>query len=242
MADLNLLQITSEFCKRKGLPVPSTVVGAADDQILQIWGLLNEGIQDIASRYNHQELQASKTFTHAGGTDYLAYDLSALSGWKFIIPQSLWNITGRLPVAGPLSMVQWQTLTTMLVNQALYSYILYGNGIHIFGQPTVLTSVTFGFKYQSRNGVTDTVAPLDNSSYGSDTATPKINSDIILADLKWRWAREKGLPYAEDQRASEEMLTNLVGSQDQGVLVLDDQPQYAGFPPGVIVPAGNWNV
>ncbi len=67
MAEWTGLQIAQEFCKRKSLPVPQTLTGATDDTTNQIWGLLNEGMQDMAQRYDLQALQKNLIFTHAGG-------------------------------------------------------------------------------------------------------------------------------------------------------------------------------
>lgn len=237
----NILEIAKEFCRRKGLPLPLTVIGAQDDLTVQIWGLMNEGIQDIASRYNHQQLQIATTFQHANGPGYLAYDLSGLLNFRNIVPQTLWATTTRLPVRGPLSQVEWTTLTSMLVAQSLYSYIQFGNAIHIFGVPSPTTAETFGFMFQSRYGVASSLGFLQ-ASYSDDTDVPLLPQELILADLKWRYAAAKGLPYAEDQRISEQMLTNAVGGNDQGVLVMDGDDYFGGFPPGVIVPSGNWNV
>lgn len=245
MAESNLLQIAQEFCKRKLLPIPATVSGAQDDTTLQIWGLLNEGIQDIADRYNFQALQQRATFIHANGANYLAYDLKLVAntpGWKFMIQDTMWNQTARLPMGNPKSMREWQTIVIMLTNSTLYQWAMYGGAIYIFPVPTVPATTTFSFFYQSRYGVTDLGVLVE--AYLSDASMPLLPTYLILADLKWRWAAAKGLPYAEDQRISESMLINLVGREPAPEIILDSDSygDLAGPAPGLLIPAGNWNV
>src|SRR5260221_300353 len=95
--EYQLLSLVQEFCKRKSLPIPTTVQGATDDLTLQLWGLLNEGVQDLGDRYNWQQLQRFITFTHLGRTDYAALlfgnQLNAstqFADWKFMLPNTLW--------------------------------------------------------------------------------------------------------------------------------------------------------
>src|SRR6266567_496835 len=119
MAEWTGLQIAQEFCKRKSLPQPSTLAGATDDLTLQIAGLMNEGLQNIADRYDLPLLQRYVSFNHAGGitgSPYMAYDVAAkIPDWKYYITSTLWDTTDRIRVAGPLSAQEWQVLTTMLI-------------------------------------------------------------------------------------------------------------------------------
>lgn len=251
MAEWSGLRIAQEFCRRKGLPQPSTLTGATDDTTQQILGLMNEGIMEAPSRWDLTLLQVLVTFQHAGGTvaePYLAYDLNTLPSFKHYITNTLWDITDRIQVAGPLTPKEWQVLTTMLISSSRYQFTFFNNHIQIF--PVALTPplpgpTNFTFFYQSRYGVFDPVpaAGALTDIYSSDQAYPLIPHEVILQDLKYRWLREKGLAYAEDQRSSETMWLNLCGNEPQPVLVLDapDFNPY-GLTPGLLIPAGNWNV
>lgn len=247
-SEYTLLALVTEFCKRNGLPIPVTVAGAQDDTTLQIWGAANEGIMDIADRYNLQQLQTLLTFQHANGDNYLAYDFGTNTpDWKFLIPQTFWCATQRIRVAGPLTLVEFQTLTNMLIATSLYNYIIFGNAIHIFGVPTPPSGTTFSVFYQSKYGVIDSTAVNSTNPSGftdqylTDQSIPRLPSYMLLADLNWRWKAKKGLPYAEDQRVFEQMLAEAVNRSDEGTLILD-APEWIGsqIGPGLLIPAGNW--
>lgn len=236
---LSGLQIAQEFCKRQGLPSPATLVGAQDDLTRQIWGIMNEGIMDLVQRYDWQQLTIPYTFQHAGGADYEALDLSvALPDFDHIVQKTFWDATARIEVAGPMNEREWSTITTMLVSSANYCYRMRGDKILIFGVPSPLSSVDFTFEYVTAYGV-DT-GGIPEEMFTTDASIPKLPSKVILADLKWRWRKEKGLPYAEDQRICEEMILGLISREPNSVLTLDSCADSQVVGPGLLVAAGSW--
>lgn len=220
MAD-NLLGIVQEFCKRTSLPQPITVAGSTDNTITQIWGLLNEGIQDVADRYNHQQMKLRLVFQSIADPDYLALDFNSIDGFKHIYDKTLWDASNRRTVAGPKTEREWQYILTFGMSQAMYSYTIYNNSIYIYPNPTVPATQDFSLFYQSRFGVYSSTTGLTQESYLLDTDVPLLPAYLVLADIKWRYKKEKGLPYAEDQRVFEEMLVNSIGRVPQGDLHLD---------------------
>jgi len=244
LAELNLLQLTTEFCKRQALtPLPTTVTGSQDDTTIQIWGLLNEGMEDISRRFTLQQLRTRYTFNHAGVANYIALDvINKLPDFKWMYTRTLWDTTSRIEVAGPLSEKEWNQLLVMLIAAARYSYRLMGNYLRIFPIPNPLDSILFAFEYQSRYPVISAAGGF-LPQFTQDTDMPRFPSDIVLADLKWRWREAKGLPYAEQMRISEEALRQLVVREPQPDLVLDaPDPDVPLAGPGLLIPAGSWNV
>jgi hypothetical protein len=209
---------------------------------------MNEGIQEMPNRYDLQPLDVPVQFNHAGGLPaepYMALDIGTFPDWKHYAPNTLWDITDRIQVAGPLSLKQWQVLTTMLISSSRYQFTVFNNHFQIFPVPNPTNSINFSFFYHSRYGAFDPAlaggAGARTNFFSSDTAYPLVPSDVILQDLKYRWMREKGLPYAEDMRSAEAMWLNMVANEPQAPLVLDS-PDYdpTGIGPGLLVPAGNW--
>jgi hypothetical protein len=243
MAELTALAIAQEFCRRTNLPNPSTLVGAQDDTTLQILGLMNEGAQDIGQRYNLQDLQTLCSFTHANAASYQALDLTSetlVPGYKFMIDQTFWNLTNRLQMGNPQSARDWQFITTMLISGALYRWTTYSNAIFIYPVPVPAASVNFSFFFQSRFGVYSPAAAKFTINYLEDASFPRFDSELVLMDIKWRWKREKGLPYAEDQRTCEGQLVNMVGRESAPTVTLDGENSDYGAFPALYIPVGSW--
>jgi hypothetical protein len=261
-----LLQIVREFCRRRGLPLPSTVVGAQDDTAVQLWGLMNEGIADICDRYEWQQLIIPTSFTHSSYIQYpsakyvaiwlgespLPFTPTAPPAWqqfrlidyRAMLNHTLWDSTNRIEVAGPLNPKDWSQLIALEITPANYSYTIARNSLLIYPVPNPIGSVVFTMQYLSGWGVLNTATGVQERSYTTDNNSyPWFPPNIILQDLKWRWNQAKGLAYAEDMRICEEMILNLQARDPAPDIVMDNN---WGFPnvvgPGLLVAAGNWRV
>lgn len=241
MAEMTVLELTQEFCRRQGLPSPSSVVTSQDDAILQIFGLLNEGIMDLVDRYHWQQLLQRVSFYHGGGAAYAAVDFSSTyTDFKALIPDTLWDTTNKMPVNGPISAAKWTEMIHLGVAASLYNFRLYGNALRIYPEPDTLTDVLFAMEYLSSFGAYDATSAANARQYADDASYSRLPSNIVLADLRWRWRQAKGLPYAEDQRTCEEAIMNAIGREPLPALSMSgpDPDQTVG--PGLLVAAGSW--
>lgn len=260
MAAPTLLTIVQEFCKRRSLPVPITVVSAQDDTTLQIWGLMNEGIADISDRFEWQHLRDRFTTTAVflqSATDYRCINLTeipvagncpTIPGYKAMLNRTFWDNSGRREIVGPFSPRDWEGMLAMGVSQTLFNYTIYGNTISVYPQPTPLAggfypdfvTVNWSLEYISNLGVLAANSIfITQEAYLTDGDVPRFPKYLVLQDLKWRYNYTKGLPYAEDMRIAEQMITNLMARDPAPDLVLDDCSDWRGGP-NLFVAAGNW--
>jgi len=246
MAAMTLLQIVQEFCRRRGLPLPTTVTGAQDDSTLQVWGLANEGISSMADRFEWQHLRTRYTFAHAGSTGYTALDLSesgTLPDYKAMLNRTLWDTLAKREVYGPFDAKGWETLLNLQVSQAVYNYTIFGSALRIYPVPSPIVADQFGMEYISRYGVYDPIAAANTEFFTKDTSVCRLPAILMLADLKWRWSAAKGLTYAEDFRMCEEMMVNLQGRDPAPDIRMDNFSMFDQVAsPGLLVAAGSWNL
>lgn len=66
---MSLLSIVSSFAGRNGIPVPSTVIGNTDTNVIQILRLLEEEGNDLAKRGNWNVLTREATHTTVATED-----------------------------------------------------------------------------------------------------------------------------------------------------------------------------
>lgn len=239
---MTLLQLVQEFCRRRGLPLPSSVTGAQDDTTTQMWGLLNEGIADISDRFEWQQLRTRYTFAHAGSSGYTALDLSEagpVPGYKGILNNTLWDTLGRRQVFGPFDPPSWEAMINLGVSQAVYNFTIYGSALRIYPVPDPITADQFAMEYLTGYGAFNPDSNLPTQFYETDTSYCRMPASIQLQDLKWRWNYNKGLAYAEDQRQLEEMLINLQGRDPAPDIVMDGNCNMNAVPT-LLVAAGSW--
>lgn len=245
MAAMTLVQLVQEFCRRRAQPIPIAVTGSQNDGVVQMWGLLNEGISDIADRYEWQMLRTRYTFAHAGSTAYGALDLSEngpIPDCKAILNRTLWDTLGRREVYGPFDPKSWETLLNLQVSQAVYNFTIYGSELRIYPVPAVLTANQFAMEYISSYGVYNPNTPGTSLLFETDNSYCRMPASLMLQDLKWRWNQAKGLAYAEDFRQCESMIQNLQSREPAPDIDMSNQGWDRVAAPGLLVAAGSWNI
>lgn len=245
MAAMTLLQLVQEFCRRRAQPIPISITSAQDDGVLQMWGLLNEGIADIADRYEWQMLRTRYSFAHADGTAYEALDLSEsgpIPDCKAILNRTLWDTLGRREVYGPFDPKSWETLLNLQVSQAVYNFTIYGSALRIYPVPSPLTADQFSLEYLSSYGAYNPNTPEPTLMFETDNSYSRMPASLMLQDLKWRWNQAKGLAYAEDFRICEQMILNLQAREPAPDIDMATDGWEKVAAPGLLVAAGSWNI
>lgn len=237
---LTLLQIVQEMCGRTGLLKPVVVSGTLDPQTLQFLSLLNEEVEEITRRFDLQEMLAQATFNLVAAESQGTMDAIAGAPVKNILNNVLWNRTTRLPIWGPVRPQLWQWYKALPVTGTLYQYRFRGNELLINPTPATAGDL-IAFEYVRKYAVYDAEDAAYKQFFTKDTDTCLLPDDVLIAGLRWRWKREKGLPYAEDKVryegiASDHALTD--GTKRQ--LKLTGSDQY--LPAGIVIPLNNWNV
>ena len=236
---MDVLHLIQEFAVRTGIPKPTYVIGNSDPQVAQLLGLLNEAIDYIIQRFQWQPLIRQAVFTSIDGEDQGNIGVLAGAGFRYIVNDTLMNRTLRLPIFGPIGAQRWAALKTLPNSGPFYKYRISANRL-LFNPPGV-AGHTIAFEYYSADAVLNFEGLLPHHSPTADTDYINFYDDIILSCLRWKWKYEKGLDYAEDLRAFEEILNN-TKARDGSKPVLSMDGSTDGFRPGIYVPSGNWNL
>ena len=239
-AALSLLQIIQEESRRQNLPVPSAITSSTDEQVLQMWGLMNEGITALAARGDWGYMVATKQFTHRNDADYAALYLDTdLPDYKWMVPGTLWNLTTRLPVPLTTNEEAWWSSVNLAVQPAAFYARVYAQKLHIY--PADVTQ-QFKFEYMSEYPVWSSDKLTRKFSFQADSDIPALPTRLIQADLRWRWRAAKGFSYAEQFRELNDMVVDdLAKNCVPGELNLaggGGNRRMVG--PGLLIAAGSW--
>jgi hypothetical protein len=235
---MNLLTLVQKFCRRTNIPVPVTVYGSTDAQILQAMAILEEEVNDLASRHTWQGLQHEATHTTIAAEDQ--GNINTLDpGFRFIRNNTIWDYTDRLPVLGPLNGQQWQALKAILSTGPRYQFRFRGD--HLIVNPVPVAGHTWKFEYESKYAILDVNGTTLKEFFTADTDTFVIPDNLLLMGLRWRWLREKGLDYGELFNTYERQVKDAMG-RDGGSPTLYMDNQRSELKPGIFVPNGTWTV
>lgn len=236
MAMLDLIQ---QFCRRTGIPRPGSVYGSTDSQVLQAMALLEEEGNDLARRHDWQVLVCEAAHTTLAAEDQGYIGTIATNGFRHVLNGTTWDRTNNLPVVGPLTDKEWQAVKGMTSTGARYQYRLRGDKLIVTPVPTA--GYSWYFEYVSKNWILGADGVTYKQYFTLDTDTILMPEDLLLAGLRWRWKKEKGLDYSEDFQTYEAQVKDAIGRDGtKRPLMMDQCTEHTG--PAVFVPAGNWAI
>lgn len=235
---MTLLELIQQYADRTGLERPSVVMASVDDTIIQLRALANEVVNDMLTRgHSWTELQKEATFTTVA--DELQGSLATIApdGFQYIYPETIFNRTSRLNLCGPRSPQNWQLAEATAVHGPMYSFRIRGGNLYMQPAPTAGDIIAFEYasNYAILNGVTW------KRRFTADEDVFQLDEELLLAGLKAKWRRVKGLSYAQEMQDYEYLLTQAMGNNnDKGPLSLSGGQR--SLQPAVFVPSGSWNI
>lgn len=232
-----LLAVVQDFCKRQNLTVPATVYGSSDQGVTQMMALLEEEGNDLAQRHFWEALTRQAAHTSLAAEDQGAIATIADDGFRFLVNDTIWDRSTRLPVCGPLNQRDWQALKALLSTGPRYQFRIRGGKLLV--NPTPVAGESWYFEYVSKNWISNAAGTLFYARFTADTNIILLPDDLCLQGLRWRWKKEKGFDYAEDFRTYELQVKQAMGL-DGGKPRLDMNSDNRGPVPGVWVSPGTW--
>jgi hypothetical protein len=234
---MNLFQLVDTFCLRTGIPSPALLDGSRDAQALQIVALLNEVLEELTDRWAWTSLQREAVFPAVAAESQGLIQSLAPFGFKFIVNNTIFNRTTRIPLFGPLEAAQWQASKALGKLGPLNQYrIIRGELVVI---PAGIAGHIYAFEYVSTFSVTDEVGANPGSRFIRQTDISTFPDQLLLAGLRWKWKSEKGLDYGEDFRRYEELVNNAIARDGSRPILDMGQTRYEATP-GIVISPGNW--
>ena len=234
---MTMLTTVQNFCRRTGIPVPSSVYGSSDPQVLQVMGLLEEEGNDLAVRGAWEVLTYEAAHTTVATESQGAMDDIATNGFRYIKNETIWDRTNQIPVFGPINATEWQTRKATVSAGPRYEFRIRGGNLIV--NPVPSAGLDWYFEYISKNWIIN--GATYKQYFTNDADEILLPEDLVMMGLRWRWKKEKGLEYAEDMRTYEIQVKSALG-RDGGKmrLSMDNSSPYPR--PGVFVPQGDWSL
>ena len=232
------LSIVNSALKRLSLSTTTDAVGATDNQVMTMTEIGNEEGQELAARYPWTALQTEATFTTLAAESQGVLETIA-PGVGYIINDTIWNRSLRRPVFGPRTPSEWQQNKAFAINGPWSSFRIKAGSLYMYPTPTAGQSCYF--EYISRYWCTASTGATGRAEWGENEDIPKLDSQLLVLGMVWRFKKLRGLEYAEDFNTYERRVMDAIardGSKDW--LSLTDTKY--DIMPGIVVPSGSWNV
>lgn len=236
---LSLLEIVQNTRGRLGQPVPASVAGNADPGIIQSLGLLNEFLEDLVLRKYWQANTVEATFVATATESQGTVDTLFPYGYEGLLPDTFYNRTSQLQIAGGLSAAEWQSRKATAATGPLTSFRIRRNELLFSPVPTA--GETYAVEYMSSWFVYNATEATYRKYWLRDTDICTLDDALPMAYLKWAWKKEKGLDYAEDFRKYEAMLESK-SLRERRLPDVSMDEESNNFAPGIIVSPGSWSL
>lgn len=236
MAD-SVLTIVQDFCGKMGLPVPTALIGVTESSVVQYRALMKDLVYELAE-FKWQQQSIYTTFSSTPGEDQGALtDLMGLDYFS-IVPGSLWDVTEKRPIFGPVGDASWSMYKAFINPGPIYQYRIAQN--HLWINPEMPATLhTLSATYLTRYGVTDATGVTYKPIFTVDTDLIIYPDNVVRKSLEWRWKKVKGEPWADDFMEYRELLArNKTKDANMQTLYLDGPNMGANLVPGIWVPAG----
>jgi hypothetical protein len=193
---MTLLQLCTEAIESIGsLNVPTTIVNNNDDDnALRLkWAATQTG-RELVRSYSWQALMTPATINTVDGVSL--YDLP--EDFQRFANDTFYNVSESRALYGPLTPAPWAELTRgITLSTVNYTFRVRGNYIEISPTPGA-TSQEIGYDYYSKFYCQSSVG-TPQANWAADTDVPRLNDDLFVLGIRYRFLQRQELPFAEDK-------------------------------------------
>ena len=237
---MSALSIIQDHCLIHALNIPASVVGSADAGVQQLFGILNELLDEVVTESKFNVTTQEAVFTAIAAEDQGALTTIAPNGYQAIIFETFYDRTLKRPMYGPLDETAWQQIKALPNPGPFYKYRIRGDHLLINPVPAAPLSI-LAFEYMSSWAVVS-AAGAAKQAITVDTDTFVFPDRILRRGLSARWKQIKGLPYQFDEAQYYNLLNNYIARDKVKRRINVAHPAPTDIQPGIFVPSGNWNV
>lgn len=234
----SVLTLIQTFTDKMNLPTPTALIGSQEKSVRQYRAILRELISDLGE-YRWQNQTLIKNFPSVLGLDQGALKTIFGDGYYGLVDDTFWNSTKRMRIFGPLPDPVWQALQILPNAGPQYQYWI-SQG-HIYVSPPQIAGDTLSVMYITNSTVLSVDGVTTKTLVTVDSDSLLFPDNVVLQGFEAKWRFQKG--DSAWQVKNNDYLTLLAKNivRDGAPLLTMGEP--ARFPqPGIVIPAGSWNV
>lgn len=208
------LQLIQQAANEIGIPEPSQIIGAQDEQSKQLLALAQREGKDFSVLANKnggwQALHNEYTFTTVAAQQ--AYALP--SDLEYFVQRTYWDDSYKWELLGPITAQEKQILKYgVIASGPRRKFYVRSNQMYLDPIPET-TGDTIAYDYFSNAWCQASLGNVQ-TRWTADTDTYRLDEDCFIQGIKWRFLRAKGLDYTQE-KADYEMDCQRVMARDGG--------------------------
>jgi hypothetical protein len=231
---LSVLSICQEALEGIGVDPPNSVTSGGDLGN-RLRGIANAVGQNLATRYDWQELKAEGTFVTNDSSE-IQYTKPA--SVRKIQDETLWNRTTQRRLFN-LTTQGWNRIKSDGISPATEVYYWRGNQL-LMPLDTVAAGQTIAFEYIDGRWVSNAGGTTFTRRFAGDTEIPRLDDHMFVLGVRWRYLQSLGLEYGEHFREFEDYVhQKQAENEPRETMSLNPYHRSEGY--DTQIPDGNWN-
>ncbi len=210
---MTVLSAIQRACTPIGLGVPTAVFSSTEREHLELQDVANRVANDIADFYDWQALKKIATITGDGTTE--DWDLPT-DYERQLKKASLRSSTFDGPLEHITDSDEWLDIVVRDLTTARGQWTIYNDQIHI--RDALALNATAKYFY-IKDTIVHPASGADKVRFDMDTDTFLLDETCLELGIVYRWKRNKGLPYAEEQQDLMDKLSVKAGN-DKGSKII----------------------
>lgn len=209
---MSLLTICQDAADEIQQGRPGSIVGNGDPGSQRFLRYANKVGKRLMTQAAWQALRTEVTFTAVAGE---AQPGILPSDFNRFVPETFWNRSDRVLLAGPISPAQWNGLKALTYGAVDAPKFIYrGNAVSVI--PAFGGGEACAFEYVSRNWV-DTTGDGngDAASWQADTNTTVLDDELMVYGIAFEWLASESLESAGPMLGQYVTHFNLLLGNDQ---------------------------
>ena len=237
---MTVLTMIQNVADELGLSRPSSVISNSTAQVKQLLQVANREGQALAKRGRWSAMIRENTFTITAAASQGALNGTVISDsdYLYMINGTMWNRTTDMPIIGPVSSAQWQTLQAFPVTGPYQQWMIRGKNLYLDPVPTATDSAAFDYMSSSW---CESAGGAGQRTWQADTDVGLLDEDLMGLGIIWRWKRRIGADYSEEFMEYERQVMTDLG-RDGGAETLHLDNAQGTRQAGIVIPIGSWNV
>jgi hypothetical protein len=222
---MTLLSVVRSVCATVGVVTPTSVFSniTANRTMVEMLDLANEMAQRIA--YDYRDWTELKTIKLGGlfGGSGAAYPLPA-NYKRMLLTSNVWRSTNTTtPMRFVPDLDEWLNRRARGLTVSPGEWMI-ANG-QIFVNPPLQTDAdeSINFPYMDRNCILRETGGLAEE-FMSDGDRFRLDERVLKLGMIWQWKAQKGSPYAEDMGTYGDAITNMMGADSPGPILISGRP------------------
>lgn len=230
---MTLLSIINDVQDRSDLPRSGAIIGATDQNTRQLLSLANEHGRSMVGDYVWRALVRQQLFNTVA-TELQPDFFPAF--FDRLIDNTMWNRTRLVPMIGPLTSQEWQTINVQTIGSLYPVWRHSSSSRDIQVLPIPAANEVIAYECMT-NGWINLSAGGFGTRFINDSDTTSLDEELMILGIKWRWREHKGLDWQPAKQQYDEQVRQMIAQDGaRRTISMAKGPAFNVDPPCPVVP------